>query len=129
MSQTTETNPRNKRLNVHTRYSDRPFSKIRSRNLCIQPFRENWIPGKFSAIRYLYLWCSKFYTRLCMQFCTLVLHSVKLLELYFHSRTVAILLLRITNIKAYKLSRMNTSTCIYKILAKLTFNCLPELYM
>ena len=28
-------NPRNKSLNAHSRYSDRPSSKIRSRNLCI----------------------------------------------------------------------------------------------
>ena len=40
-------NPQNKSLNTHSRYSDRPSSKInRSRNLCIQPFRENWIPRK-----------------------------------------------------------------------------------
>ena len=46
-------NPRNKSLNAHFRYSDRPSSKIGSRNLCIQPFRENWIPRKFPAIRYV----------------------------------------------------------------------------
>ena len=28
-------------------------SKIRSRNLCKLPFRENWIPRKFPAIRYI----------------------------------------------------------------------------
>ena len=45
-------NPRNKILNAHSRYSDRPSSKIRSRNLCIQPLLENWIPRKFSTIWY-----------------------------------------------------------------------------
>ena len=45
-------NPRNKSLNAHSLYSDCPSSKIRLRNLSIQPFRENWIPRKFPAIRY-----------------------------------------------------------------------------
>ena len=31
----------------------RSSTKIRSRNLCVLPFRENWIPRKFPAIRYL----------------------------------------------------------------------------
>ena len=33
--------------------SNRPSSKIRSRNLCILPLRENWIPRRFPAIRYV----------------------------------------------------------------------------
>ena len=40
-----------KNLNAHSLYSDRPSSKIRSRNLCIPAFRENWISRKFPAIR------------------------------------------------------------------------------
>ena len=45
-------NPRNKSLNAHSRYSERPSTKITSRNLCILSVRENWIPRKFPAIRY-----------------------------------------------------------------------------
>ena len=51
--QTTKIKSANKSLNAHSRYLDRPSLKIRSRNLCIQAFRENGIPRKFPAIRYI----------------------------------------------------------------------------
>ena len=48
-------NPRNKSLNAHSRYSERPSTKITSRNLCILSVRENWFTRKFPAIRYVHV--------------------------------------------------------------------------
>ena len=48
-------NPQNKSLNAYSRYQDSQSSKIRSQIFCILPFRENWVPPKFPAIRYIHV--------------------------------------------------------------------------